>query len=109
IAQLRDDLLGGGDRDEVKARITRIGLEHQLVTPYTSLVAVEHRVSRTPSAPLVHTDAPTNLPAGWSYSHVFGTLPQTGLGWRGEVLEGLALALLGLLLLCWVRNRQFSR
>lgn len=98
IARLKDDLLGGGDREVVKQRITRIGLEHQLVTPYTSLVAVERRVTRPGTDPLYRSNAPVNLPHGWSYRHVFGSLPQTGTGWRIQLGAGLGLLALGLLL-----------
>jgi Ca-activated chloride channel family protein len=109
IKQLRDDLLGGGDREQVKESITRIGLEHQLVTPYTSLVAVERRISRRPSDSLYHADAPVNLPKGWSYRHVFGSLPQTALGWRARLAEGLALLALGLAILWLIGARPSLR
>lgn len=105
IRQLKNDLLGGGDRDAVAAEITRLGLDHQLVTPYTSLVAIERRISRSESDPLFSADAPVNLPQGWSYRHVFGSLPQTGSGWRSEAALGIALLAFAMVLLWHVRTR----
>lgn len=108
IRRLKDELLGGGDREQVRRNMTRIGLEHQLITPYTSLVAVEQRVSRAESDPLHQSKAPVNLPHGWSYEHVFGSLPQTALGWRAQLAWGLALMGLCLILSWLVRANRPS-
>lgn len=106
ISQLNDELRGGGDQEQLKQDITRIGLDHQLVTPYTSLVAVERRVSRDPSDPLYRADTPVNLPHGWSYEHVFGALPQTAVGWRARVAAGIGLMFLALVILCSARGAR---
>ena len=55
---------------------TKVALRHRLVTVYTSLVAVDDRVSRPTDelwgARHVREELPRELPEGWSYEHVFG-------------------------------------
>jgi Ca-activated chloride channel family protein len=45
IADLLDGLASGRSADAVRAAVLPIAIEHSLVTPYTSLVAVEERVT----------------------------------------------------------------
>jgi Ca-activated chloride channel family protein len=86
------------DRDAVRAKVLQVALAHHLVSDFTSLVAVDV----TPTAPkgeaCVPRPIPVHLPAGWSYEHVFGGLPQGGTPARLLIVAG-ALALLGGLLL----------
>ncbi len=72
IAGIREGLHLGEDPKEVRERATKVALRHQLVTVYTSLVAVDERVSRPQGAPPLREELPRELPAGWSYEHVFG-------------------------------------
>ncbi|MEJ2619577.1 MAG: hypothetical protein P8163_04810 [Candidatus Thiodiazotropha sp.] len=44
--------------------VLKIALEHQLISPYTSLVAVEQRPARSKDASLQGGDLPVSLPAG---------------------------------------------
>ncbi|MCG7895040.1 MAG: marine proteobacterial sortase target protein [Candidatus Thiodiazotropha taylori] len=84
--------------------VLRIALEHQLISPYTSLVAVE----KTPTRPLHESlkggDLPVSLPAGWSAQAVFGQLPRTATGAPLNLLLGIAL--LGL---AWITLRFAPR
>ena len=64
-----DDLLRGGA--DVEAEVTRLGLDHELVTPYTALVARGEQVTvkggvRTTVA------IPVAMPAGMRWQSVFG-------------------------------------
>ncbi|MEW8467911.1 MAG: marine proteobacterial sortase target protein [Candidatus Thiodiazotropha sp.] len=88
-------------RDERRQAVLELALKHQLISPYTSLVAVEKRVSRADGEGLAGGMMPVNLPAGWHAGAVFGELPQTAS--RGP----LVLLLGGLLLLVWLA--LFSR
>jgi Ca-activated chloride channel family protein len=76
IAGIRDGLHLGEDPKEVRAIATKVALRHQLVTVYTSLVAVDERISRPTDelwgVPHVREELPRELPEGWSYEHVFG-------------------------------------
>ena len=77
IESLLDSVHGGARPDEVKAAVVALGLAHHLVTPHTSLVAVDVTPARPEGAPLDPQAVATNLPHGWSYDAVFGELPQT--------------------------------
>ncbi len=81
--------------------VTSLALKHQLVSSYTSLVAVERRPARPALEPLEGGMMPVNLPQGWDAAHVFGRLPQTAtpapmLLWLGLLMLGTGL---------WLRRR----
>jgi hypothetical protein len=65
IDALNSRLLDGADRDSIRTEIVAIGLNHNLVTKHTSLVAVEQIVSRRFDETLTSAAIPTNLPKGW--------------------------------------------
>lgn len=56
---------------DADSAILSLGLEHQLVTRLTSLVAVDKTPSRPAGEPLKLADLPVNLPAGWDFAKVF--------------------------------------
>ncbi|GGL28731.1 marine proteobacterial sortase target protein [Caulobacter rhizosphaerae] len=58
--------------EDADARVLKLGLDHQLVTSQTSLVAVDKTPSRPADAPLTRADLPLNLPAGWDFDVLFG-------------------------------------
>jgi Ca-activated chloride channel family protein len=61
--------------EETDKIVLALALEHQLVTPLTSLVAVDKTPSRPEGAPLKLAELPLNLPAGWDFAKVFGERP----------------------------------
>jgi Ca-activated chloride channel homolog len=61
--------------EEGDKRILALGLEHQLVTRLTSLVAVDKTPSRPEGESLRVAELPLNLPAGWEFEKVFGPNP----------------------------------
>ena len=78
IASIMDLQARGVPEDEVRPQVVEIALAHHLVSKYTSLVAVDVTPTR-PFDDKVRTGAvPTNLPAGWKYEKVFGSLPRGG-------------------------------
>jgi len=89
IVSIMDQQGRGVPEDEVRPQVEEIALAHHLVSKYTSLVAVDV----TPTRPIdekTRTGAvPTNLPAGWKYEKVFGTLPQGGTASRLYLLTTL--------------------
>jgi Ca-activated chloride channel family protein len=95
IASIMDQLARGVAEDEVRPQVVELALGHHLVSRYTSLVAVDV----TPSRPLdkkVRSGAvPTNLPAGWKYEKVFGTLPKGGTASRFYLLTAVLAVVLG--------------
>ncbi len=70
--------------EETDKTITTLGLDHQLVTRLTSLVAVDKTPSRPEGVRLVKADLPLNLPAGWDFDKVFGEKPQQRKDDRAE-------------------------
>ena len=98
IASIMDQLARGAPEDEVRPQVVDIALAHHLVSRYTSLVAVDV----TPTRPIdenIRTGAvPTNLPAGWKYEKVFGSLPKGGTASRLYLLTALLAVALGVLL-----------
>jgi Ca-activated chloride channel family protein len=76
IESLTDSLHEGANGDDVRRQVVELGLEHHLVTKYTSLVAVDVTPTRPEDEALKTAAVPTNLPHGWTYEGV-GQLPQT--------------------------------
>ncbi len=95
IASIMDQRTRGVPEDEVRPQVVEIALAHHLVSKYTSLVAVDV----TPTRPIDEKSrtgaVPTNLPAGWKYEKVFGTLPQGGTASRLYLLTALLAIALG--------------
>ncbi|MCU7926514.1 MAG: marine proteobacterial sortase target protein [Candidatus Thiodiazotropha sp. (ex Dulcina madagascariensis)] len=60
--------------------VLELALAHRVVSPYTSLVAVEEQPARPSGADLEGGMMPVNLPQGWHAQPVFGQLPQTASG-----------------------------
>ena len=95
---LLDSLHDGAPADEVRAAVVALGLEHHLVTRYTSLVAVEVTPGRPTGAGLPSLAVPASLPRGWSYEAVFGELPQGGTQAPRDAVLALGSLLLALAL-----------
>lgn len=70
ITELGRKLYGGGDAD-AKEKITMLGLEHQLVTQYTSFLAVDESAAAAGQAPLL-VPVESELPEGARYEGFFG-------------------------------------
>jgi len=63
--------------EEADKRILALGLEHQLVTRRTSLIAIDKTPSRPEGEHLKVSELPLNLPAGMEFEKVFGERPIT--------------------------------
>jgi Ca-activated chloride channel family protein len=92
IRSVMDTLSEGGDPEIIKEEVTAIALNNHLVSKYTSLVAVEQKVTRPDGTALRTHKQKTNLPAGWKYNMVFA-------GNAATATPGALLMLLGLFLL----------
>ncbi len=108
IAKLwaRESITGHMDRryegaapDAVKQAVLSVALKHQLVSQYTSLVAVEMEPVRPADRKLISQPLATNLPHGWVFDKVFG---ETGkpkpielrkASFEGDTPNGRSLAL----------------
>jgi Ca-activated chloride channel family protein len=61
----------GNPRPEVRKAIIQLGLEHSLMTQFTSFVAVEERISND-GGKQVKVQVPVEMPEGLSYEGIFG-------------------------------------
>lgn len=93
IAALLDDKVMGADPSDIRKKVTRLGLEHRLVTPYTSFVAVEQSVSRMPGqSGLAHQAVANQVASGQQVAAVM--LPGTATRSALSMLVGSTLLLL---------------
>lgn len=89
VARLSD--YGLRHDDESRREVTALGLGYDLLTPYTSFIAVHEIVRNLDGAPTV--DQPLPLPDGVSASAVGNRVPEPGLPLlAAAMLLGLALA-----------------
>lgn len=114
LQDLADGVHTGADPARVRRAATRVALAHGLISPYTSLVAVDATPARPAATPLVRRAVPLELPRGWDRGKPGGAasaparmrsglqpavfiLPQTATWARLEfLLGGLALFLAAL-------------
>jgi Ca-activated chloride channel family protein len=104
IRILMDSLAAGSDPEQVKRAVTELALANHLVSRYTSLVAVEEKVSR-PQKPLQKRTVKTNLPAGWRHNTIFAGGSSTASPAALLLLTGFLLLLISGLL-AWMRRRM---
>ncbi|MEH6592613.1 MAG: marine proteobacterial sortase target protein [Halioglobus sp.] len=86
VADLLDQKILGRDEDAVRADVLEVALAHSLLSPYTSFVAVEERVSREPGSALRKAGVPNTQPRGQSpqpYAY-----PRTATMSRANLLLG---------------------
>jgi Ca-activated chloride channel family protein len=93
---------GDADLKTLRDQVVRAALEYQLVTEFTSRVAVEEMITRQPDGRLATVNVPTMLPRGWNPSAFFRTATNDPL----LLLLGLAAMAGGLLLLLAQRRMK---
>ncbi len=105
IAGLMGQRSRGRSENEVRQAVLEVALEHQLVSRYTSLVAVDQTPSRPDTDALEAKSVPINLSHGWNAGKVFGQLPQTATPGPLKLLIGFLLLILGLAAV-WYQRRS---
>ena len=95
----------GFSSDEVKEKVTELALKHHLVSPYTSLVAVDKTPVRPAEETLSSKAIKSERPAGLKSSSI--AMAQTALGIEWRILLGLVLVILAGLL--WMATRRPGR
>jgi len=105
IGALLDGRRGGADDDGVRQAVIQEALAHHLVSPYTSLVAVDVTPVRPEDAALQSHAMPTNLPHGWDYEAVFG-LGQGATDARLHAIAGLVVLIIATALAIALRPRH---
>jgi Ca-activated chloride channel family protein len=86
----------------MRQSILDVALAHHLVSPYTSLVAVDTEPIRPSHASLTTHAMKTNLPEGQDYQAIFG-LPRTATNAPWHMLIGV----MALMLAFWMWRHQY--
>ena len=97
IASLLDEKIAGGDADAVRSAVIDVALTHQLVSPYTSFVAVEQKVSRPGGKPLQPSAVANARPKGQGPQRY--AYPKTASGAGQSLVWGVLL-----ILMAWTFN-----
>lgn len=92
IRMLMDSLASGADSQKVQKEVTTLALANHLVSRYTSLVAVEEKVSRPKDEQVLTNRQKVNLPAGWQHNKIFAG--QAATATPASMLLGMGLVLL---------------
>ncbi len=102
IEALQDSRIFGQDAELIRLQVTALALKFGLITPFTSLVAVDHTPVR-PAAEDLHGNEIANLlPAGSSATAT--GFSQTATGWVSQLLLSLLTFLTATGLLWFSRN-----
>ena len=107
IEHLLDLERQGEDAKKVRAAVLETALDHELVSRYTSLVAVDKTPVRPESESLESEQVPNLLPYGQDHNAIFG-FPATATGWPAHVATGLILLLLAALLMLGRYRSSYS-
>ena len=87
IEALEDSRIFGENPAFIRDAVTEVALEFGLLTPYTSMVAVDRTPSRPPDSNLDSEEIPNLLPAG-SAAKASG-FSQTATGWVAQLILSL--------------------
>ncbi len=86
---------------KAKANIIKLGLKYHLVTPFTSLVAVEKEISRPKGQTANAKQLKNMLPAGQK-------LPSTALNWQWQFYGALCLLIMSVISLLLLPRREHN-
>lgn len=101
VTHLQDDGVRQGNPSLHRDDIIALGVQHRLLTQYTSFVAVDKTPVRPADAPLLSEQVANRMPAGSTQGPPAVGYPRTALGLHWHLLIGVVL--LGLALLLWQR------
>jgi Ca-activated chloride channel homolog len=108
IRNLMENLALGADSTTIRKEVVATALHHRLVSRYTSLVAVDDRVSRPAEKPATTRTIPTPVPRGLQMEAVFGGGASTATASALLIATGLALMIFALLVY-YSRRRRWDR
>ncbi|MEQ8262081.1 marine proteobacterial sortase target protein [Pseudohaliea sp.] len=93
VQALLDTLEVGADRAQVRAEVLPLALAHQLLTPFTSFIAVEERRARPEREEAGNSPVPNTRPAGQAPQPF--AFPATATTARARAWAGLLLLFIG--------------
>ncbi|GAB3025203.1 marine proteobacterial sortase target protein [Bowmanella dokdonensis] len=100
IAQLSRERRQGDNPEYYNRQIERVAMRHQIVSEFTSLVALDVTPSRPAREPAADRAVPNAVPQGLDTQRVFGGLPVGATSLRQHLL--IALLLLAMCLPFWM-------
>jgi len=115
IESLLDSLVIGANKEKVKSQVIATSLTHQIISPYTSFIAVEKRIKDSSLHVKKNLSRVQQAKNNVIQAHesLMVAMPQTSLGWQLQFLIGITLLLLGLVLVkvgnfTWLANRRLK-
>lgn len=96
IESLLDSLVVGANKDKVKSQVIATSLNHQILSPYTSFIAVEKKpeISSLLTKNNLSDVNKSRSTATQAHESLLVAMPQTSIGWQLQFLIGIALLLL---------------
>ncbi|NQZ21875.1 MAG: marine proteobacterial sortase target protein [Colwellia sp.] len=96
IESLLDSLVVGANKDKVRAQVIATSLNHQIISPYTSFIAIEKQPERSSLLAKNNLSAVDKSQRNAIQAHesLMVTIPKTSIGWQLHLLIGIALLLL---------------
>jgi len=96
IESLLDSLVVGANKGQVKSQVISTSLNHQIISPYTSFIAIEKQSEVLPLfAKNNLSDArQPNSNTIQAHESLMVAMPQTSIGWLLQFLIGIALLLM---------------
>jgi Ca-activated chloride channel family protein len=89
IEDLLDGLVMGADKEQVKHQVITTSIAHQIISPYTSFIAVEKQPE-----PSLQTAAQKSNMLAKAHENLIVAMPKTALGWHQQFILGLLLMLI---------------
>ncbi|TWX67912.1 marine proteobacterial sortase target protein [Colwellia demingiae] len=101
IESLLDSLIVGANKDKVKSQVIATSLNHQIISPYTSFIAVEKQpeVSSLLAKNDLSSVKKSRNNAIKAHESLLVAMPKTSLDWQLQFLIGIALMLLSFVLM----------
>ena len=89
IEDLLDGLVTGKNKEQVKKEVITTSIAHQIISPYTSFIAVEKQPE-----PSLQTAAHKSNMLAKAHENLMVAMPKTALGWHQQFILGLLLMLI---------------
>ena len=112
IEDLLDSLVIGANKEDVKSQVIETSINHQIISPYTSFVAVEKKVKISPLLAKNNLSLVNKAKSQVYQSHesLMVAMPQTSIGWKLQFLLGLSILILVRMSdFIWLANIRFKK
>jgi len=96
IENLLDSLVVGANKEDVKSQVINTSINHQIISPYTSFIAVEKQVRASPLLAKNNLSLVNRAKSQIYQAHesLMVAMPQTSIGWQLQFLLGLSILIL---------------